>query len=177
MAAKKSMWVLFGILLISVLFFGPAIQAAAETMRCKTSGNSVKREVMPIPDVEGHTIVMGMRDGLAFFEDGEVGTYKNFTVADVIAGKGVLTNGYQLFTFVDGSTIITSFRQPQEPDPEGKFSWLIKSSTGEIRRGTGRFEGIKGSISCTGKQFKPEKGDLTGKSAIDCTFTYTLPSK
>jgi hypothetical protein len=177
MATKKFMWVLFGILVISAWVLGSAIQAGAETMKCKTSGNSVKREVMPIPDVEGHTIVMGMRDGLAFFEDGEVGTYKNFTIADVIAGKGVLTQGYQLFTFLDGSTIITSFRQPQEPDPEGKFSWLIKSSTGEIQRGTGRFEGIKGSISCTGKQFKPEKGDLTGKSASDCTFTYTLPSK
>ena len=91
-------------------------------------------------------------------------------------GKGVLTNGYQLFTFVDGSTIITSFSSVQDPDPEGKFAWLIKG-TGEIRKGTGRFEGIKGSISGSCKQLKPEKGDLSGKSVWDWTFTYSLPSK
>jgi hypothetical protein len=170
------MWVFWVILLISGWILGSAILAGAETMNCKTSGNSVKREVMQIPDVEGHTIVMGIRDGLAFFEDGEVATFRNFHTADVIAGKGVLTQGYQIFTFVDGSTMITSFRQTQEPDPGGKLAWLTKA-TGEILKGTGRFEGIKGSLSGTGKQFKPEKGDLTGKSAGNWTITYTLPPK
>jgi hypothetical protein len=176
MAAKKSMWALFGILAISAWVLGSAVPAGAETMKCKTSGNTVKMEVMPIPDVEGHTIVMGIRDGLAFFEDGEIATYKAFTTSDAIRGKGVLSQGYLLFTFVDGATIITSFRQAQEPDPEGKFAWFFKS-TGEVLKGTGRFEGIKGSLSGTGKQLKPEKGDLTGKSTTDLTFTYTLPSK
>jgi hypothetical protein len=176
MTARKSMWVLFGILAISAWVLGSAVQAEAETMKCKTSAYAVKREVFPIPDFEGHSINMLMRDGLAFFEDGEVATFKNFTMSDVAAGKVVLTTGYQLFTFVDGSTIITSIRNEQQPDPEGKFSWFVKG-TGEIRKGTGRFEGIKGSVSITGKQFKAEKGDLTGKSTTDCIFTYTLPSK
>ena len=176
MATKRSMWILFGILVMAAWVLGSAIQAGAETLKCKASGNVVKREVMPIPDVEGHTYNMLMRDGLAFFENGEVATFKAFTMSDVTAGKGVLTNGYQLFTFVDGSTMITSFHSTQEPDPEGKFAWLIKG-TGEIRKGTGRFEGIKGNISGTAKQFKPEKGDISGKSFWDWTFTYTLPSK
>jgi len=176
MTTRKSIWILFGILLISVWILGSVVQVGAEAMKCKNFGYAVKREVFQIPDVEGHSINMLMRDGLAFFEDGEVVTFKSFTMSDVIAGKKVLNNGYQLFTFVDGSTIITSYRIEQEPDPEGKFSWLYKG-TGEIRKGTGRFEGIKGSISIIGKQFKAEKGDLTGKSASECTFTYTLPSK
>lgn len=176
MATRKSAWILFGILVISSLVLGSVIQAGAETMKCKTSGNSVKREVMQIPDVEGHTIVMGIRDGLAFFEDGEVATFRNFHTADVIAGKGVLTQGHQIFTFVDGSTMITSFRQTQGSDPGGKLAWLTKA-TGEILKGTGRFEGIKGSLSGNGKLFKPEKGELLGKSNNHLTFTYALPSK
>jgi hypothetical protein len=35
MATKKSMWVLFGILIISGWIFGAAIQAGAETMNYK----------------------------------------------------------------------------------------------------------------------------------------------
>ena len=176
MAGKAVLRALFGILVITVWILGSTAHAGAETIKCQTSGNSVKREVMQIPDVEGHTIVMGIRDGLAFFEDGEVAAFRNFHTADVIAGKGVLTQGYQFFTFVDGSTIITSFRQNQEPDPGGKLAWITKAA-GEILKGTGRFEGMKGSLSGTGKQFKAEKGELTGKSAGNWIITYTLPSK
>lgn len=176
MTVKKAMCLFFGLSLILTGILGSVMQAAAETMKCQTSGNSVKREVMQIPDVEGHTIVMGIREGLAFFEDGEVSAFKNFHTADVLAGKKVLTQGYQVFTFLDGSTIITSFHQIQEPDPGGRLAWITKA-TGEILKGTGRFEGIKGSLSGTGKQFKAEKGELTGKSAGNWTISYTLPRK
>ena len=176
MATKKSMWVLFGILAISAWVLGSAIQAGAETLKCKTSGNAVKMERISIPDVEGHTMNLMMRDGLAFFEDGEVVAYKSFSTWDGISGKRGRAQGYLLFPFVDGSTIITSFHQLLEADPEGKVAYYTKS-TGEILKGTGRFEGIKGSLSGTGKQFKPEKGELTGKATSDYTFTYTLPSK
>jgi hypothetical protein len=176
MATKKSIWVLFGILVISAWVFGSGIQAWAETMKCRTFGNMVKMEAIPIPDVDGHRISLNLRDGLALFEDGEVATYKAASTTDAIAGKGTLTHGYLLFTFVDGSTIITSFRQTSEPDPEEKFTSYSKA-TGEILKGTGRFEGIKGSLSGQGKQFKLEKGELAGKSTINYTFTYTLPSK
>ena len=44
--------------MLSIWIFGSVIQAEAETMKCKASGNAVKREVMPIPDVEGHSYNM-----------------------------------------------------------------------------------------------------------------------
>ena len=176
MATKKSMWILFAILVVSAWVLGFAVQAGAETMKCRSSGIMVKREIIPIPDVEGHTIAIALREGLAFFEGGEVVPFKAFSTSDSIMGKKGLAQGYLLFSFVDGSSIITSFSQPLEPDPEGKFAWYNKF-TGEILKGTGRFEGIKGSLSGDGKQFKPEKGELSGKSTNDWTFTYTLPSK
>ena len=129
-----------------------------------------------IPDVDGHRISLGQREGLAFFEDGEVASYKAFSIGDSIAGRGGWAQVYALFTFVDGSTIITSFHQVNEPDPEGKFAQNSKV-TGEIIKGTIRFEGIKGSISGEGKQVKAEKGEPTGKSTFSYILTYTPPPK
>ena len=54
MATRKSLLILSAIIMLSIWIFGSAIQAEAETMKCKVSGNVVKREVMPIPDVECH---------------------------------------------------------------------------------------------------------------------------
>ena len=91
-------------------------------------------------------------------------------------GKNGLAKGYFLFTFADGSSIIASFSQTLEADPEGKFAQHSKM-TGEIIKGTIRFEGIKGSISGEGKQVKLEKGEPAGKSTFYYIFTYTLPPK
>ena len=176
MATKKSMRFLFGILMISTWVVGYSIQAGAETLKFRTAGKMVQSEGLSIPDVEGHRISLGLRDGLAFFEDGEVAIFKAFSTTDGIAGKESLSQGYLLLTFVDGSTIIASFRQTSDPDPEGKLASYSKL-TGEILKGTGRFEGIKGNSSGEGKQFKPEKGELSGKSTISYTLTYTPPSK
>jgi hypothetical protein len=176
MATKKSMWIIFSILVISAWVLGSAIQAGAETMKCKTSGNSDKREAAQIPDVEGHTININLREGVAFFENGEVASLKSYSTWDGISGKKGRAQGYAVYTFIDGSTIIISFLQLLEADQEGKLAYNTKS-TGEILKGTGRFEGIKGTVSGTGKQLKAEKGELSGKAANDWTFYYTLPTK
>lgn len=176
MVTKKSILVFFDILLVSAWVLGPAIKAGAETLKCQTSGNAVKMERMPIPDVEGHTINMVMRDGLAFFENGQITDLKSFSTWDGIEGQGGWVEGYSLFTFVDGSTIFISYHQLREADPEGWLAYFNKDN-GVILKGTGRFEGIKGSLLGTGKEFKPEKGEFTGKATNDWTFTYTLPAK
>lgn len=124
MATKKSMWILFGILALSAWVLGSAILAGAETMKCRTSGILVKNEAIPIPDVDGHRISLGLREGLAFFEGGEVAAFKASSTSDTIAGKEGRSQGYLLFSFVDGSTVITSFRQASKPDPEGIFGWV-----------------------------------------------------
>ena len=72
MASRKSLLIFFGIFMLSIWVFGSVIQAEAETMKCKASGNVVKREVMPIPDVEGHSYNMLTRDGLAFLKMGKL---------------------------------------------------------------------------------------------------------
>jgi hypothetical protein len=178
MATKKSiiLWSLVNILIIAVWLLVVVTQAGGETMKARSSNNMVKIEAIPIGDVDAHHIGVGTRDGLAFFESGEVATLKSFNTWDLVRGKGGLVQGYSLFTFVDGSTIITTLLQEYEVDLERKFTWNIKF-TGQIVKGTGRFEGIKGTLSGTGKRFKTEKGELMGKVAQDWTFIYTLPPK
>jgi hypothetical protein len=173
MATRKSMWILFGILVILAWVLGSAIQAGAETMKCRTASVSTKVDTMQVSDLEGGTLHLGTSEGLAFCENGEIADFKAIFISDRTAGKGWQTIGYNYFTFEDGSKIITKFDQRATADSSGKIS--VKS-TGEIVKGTGRFEGIKGTESGIGIKVPDVKG-VPPKSARDRTLTYTLPSK
>jgi hypothetical protein len=59
------------------------------------------------------------------------------------------------------------------PDTSGNLS---AKTTTEIIKGTGRFEGIKGTTSSIGKTFPGSKGEAY-RYTDDVTFTYTLPPK
>jgi hypothetical protein len=49
------------------------------------------------------------------------------------------------------------YKLPQRPDPQGTVQWFY-DYTAEIIKGDGRFEGIKGSVSVSGKQLlNPKK--------------------
>jgi len=48
---------------------------------------------------------------------------------------------------------------------------------GDIIHGTGRFQGIKGTVTTSSKRLPPEKGELMGKTIGEGTLNYTLPSK
>ncbi len=77
--------------------------------------------------------------------------------------------GYTTYTFEDGATIVLRFQRLMNPDGSA-------TAKSEIVKGTGRFEGIKGSSSITGKNF-PESKDEAARASTDFTMTYTLPSK
>jgi hypothetical protein len=56
----------------------------------------------------------------------------------------------------------------------------LRSLKGEAKyiKGTGRFEGIKGEASFTGKYVAPYTKDKTkGENVVDVTGKYTLPKK
>jgi hypothetical protein len=173
MAIKKSMWVLVGIFIIAAWLLGFAIEAKAETMKCRTASVTTKVETLPVSDVEGTTLSMRTTEGVAFFENGEIADFKAYSIGDATAGKGFQAIGYNYITFEDGSKIITKFDMRVTADSSGKIS--IKSAN-EFIKGTGRFEGIKGIISGTGNKI-PYVKDGPLKISSDVTFTYTLPPK
>ena len=111
MATKKSVWVLFGILLISAWVLGSAIQAGAETMKCKSIQTTTKVERMEVGDEKGHLLSLQRMEGLAYCENGEIAKMRSDNVNDFMPGKGVEALGYTFFTFEDGATIIVRFRR------------------------------------------------------------------
>ncbi len=53
---------------------------------------------------------------------------------------------------------------------------ISAKASAEIIKGTGRFEGIKGTVSATGKNFLATKEEAA-RAFNDVTLTYTLPTK
>ena len=173
MATKKSMMVLLGILVISVWGIGSAIQAGAETLKGRVVITVTKNESIPVNDEEGHVLGVQIQEGLAFFENAEIGKMRNHNVYDSIPGKGGQAINYNIWTFEDGSTVVNRTQRLMVPDQSGNFSAKV---TSEFVKGTGRFEGIKGTTSSTGKDF-PATKEEAGRAFNDSTLTYTLPPK
>ncbi len=176
MTTLKRNWGIIGILFIVALLLMPATQAGAETTKCRLATYLTKVEWSPVGDVKGHVVGFYSRRGLAFFENGEVATFSNRGSFDSTKGKSSY-QGYNLYTYEDGSTTIGTVQGTLTPI-EGTKQRSAKG-TQKFIKGTGRFEGIKGSGTHTGTQvmrYSKEKGIL-GDAYFDVTNTYTLPSK
>jgi hypothetical protein len=174
MATKKAVWILFGILVISAWVLGSAIQAGAETLNYKFYTWMIKYESVPVGDVEGHTVGFGIRGSFYVFENGEVATINHVSTGDFIKGAGPFMQ-YVTINFPDGSTIIIKSQGTVGGTAVGTATsggW-----TSEIIKGTGRFEGIKGTQSAKAKYLPVEKGETGPKGYGEGTITYTLPSK
>ena len=168
MAMKKSLWILFGIFLISGWVLGSAVQAGAETWNYKYYNYLEKVEKASVGDVEGHALFLSIRRSFLIFENGEVATAVGASTADLIKGSGPILQ-YQTITFGDGSTIIRKDHTTYESG--------VPKQTSEIIKGTKRFEGIKGTGTSRGKPLPLEPGELGAKLIGEGTLTFTLPSK
>jgi len=162
------------IFVIGIWFLCFVPPATAETLNYKNFNHVTKAEAVPIPDAEGHLVRFTVRDGVQIFENGELAWLKAVLYADLTKGAGPLDT-YAIVTFQDGSTIITHTKGRVEATPEGLQTGT--KYTGEIIHGTGRFQGIKGSVTTSSKLLPPEKGEPSGKSLGEGTYVYTLPSK
>jgi hypothetical protein len=170
MATKKSIWVLFGILVISAWILGSAIQVGAETMNFKLYTYTTKTETFSVDDVDGHIVMYQLRGTFYVFENGEVATASLVATGDFIKMAGPFMN-YVTIKFEDGSTIIIK--------NQGTIGGSFASGgwTGEMIKGTGRFAGVKGTLTAKTKYLPVEKGEAGSKGIGEGNITYTLPSK
>jgi hypothetical protein len=168
MAPQKSLRILVGILVISAWVLGSAMQAGAETLNYKFYTWMIKSESAPVADVEGHTVALGSRGAFYVFDTGDVATMKHVYTADFIKGAGPFMQ-YVTITFPDGATITW---KSQGTVGSGAGGWIS-----EILKGTGRFEGIKGTQSGSAKYLPIEPGEAGPKGYGEGTITYTLPAK
>lgn len=175
MASKKSLWVLSGVLVILAWVLGSAIQAGAETMNFRVYNWVTKRETVPVADVEGHALGLTVRNAFFVFEKGEVVTSIPVGTHDYIKGKGPFMQ-YVTLTFQDGSTIIIKSQGTVGAPVAGTPT--VGGYTGsEIIKGTGRYEGIKGSLTLKVKYLPVEKWEAGPKAYGEGTLTYSLPPK
>ena len=167
MNTKKFMWVLL-IVFIAAWLLSPVPQTMAETWKATYFVHCTKVEGIPIPDAEGHILGLFVREGVGIHDNGELAWGKMVTIGDMTKGVGSFSQ-YSMNTYLDGSTT-TSYTK-------GTFSGPSVQFTGEMIHGTGRFQGIKGTITATGKFLPLEKGEIMPKAVGEFTMTFTLPSK
>ena len=89
---------------------------------------------------------------------------------DYIKGTGT-TVGYWHLTFEDGSTIDIKGLATARPDPKGNGT--LFEGTAVVYQGSGRYAGIKGKDTLTGKRVAPI--DVKAQLYFDHIITYTLP--
>ena len=174
MITIKKNWGFVGILLIAVWLLVPTTQASAEAVKYNYTSYHTRLEFVPIPDMKGHIAGVFERRGVAIFEK-EVapltirGTFEK--------SKGIVSfQAYTQTTFKDGSTIMQKIQGKVVPLPGEKLRSY--EGKGEYIMGTGRFEGIKGTITITGREITPlTKDDIAAHNWIEVTGNYTLPSK
>jgi len=162
------------ILTISMCLPGSVRPVTAETLKYRLFNHVTKAEVFSIPDVEGHEIAVTVREGVNVFENGELAWLKGVATRDGTKTDWKVDQ-YVTMTFNDGSTIMIHSKgtgQAATAGGPGVAKW-----SGEIYHGTGRFEGIKGTQTSSGKLLPVEKGELGGKSLGESTLEFTLPPK
>jgi len=175
MSAKKGIWVLVGVVVLSVWVFGSAMQAGAETRNLKYYTWTINRLSTPIADVEGHTIGLTVTGILYAFEDGEVASGTAYGMGDLIKNAGPFSQ-YININFTDGSTIIVKGQGTIGSTATGT-SFGKAGMKNEFIKGTGRFEGIRGTVTAKMKYLPLEKGEAGPRGYGEATWTYTLPSK
>lgn len=162
-----------GVFLIAALVLIPGAQAGEITSKHKIASSIFKMEVLPVPDVKGHVVGILERRGVAIYENGETAAYHSRLTFDSIKGQEGTFSGYCDISFADGSITMTKF----QGTASGIKPRLVKG-TAKYIKGTGRFEGIKGEVSFSGKYVTPYTKDKTkGDVLIEVTSTYTLPKK
>ena len=166
---------LLSILLIAALLLLPATQAVAKTVKFKIVAPLTRVEMIAVPDVEEHVLVLYERRGGVIFENGETAAYHTRGTSDLIKVQGSF-KGYSDILYKDGSTAMLQYTGTLTLAPGEKLPTV--KGEGKYIKGTGRFEGIKGKSSFTGKYVTHYTKDETkGDVVIDATATYTVPKK
>jgi hypothetical protein len=174
MATQKSLRVLVGICVMSAVVLGSAMQAGAETLNYKSYVWMNRQEIAPVGDVEGHNLYLSQRGGFYVWDNGEIATITRVSLNDLTKGAGSATT-YETIKFTDGSTIM--LKGQSTLTGTGVGTPTSGEYTSEIIKGTGRFEGIKGTQSAKAKFLPGEKGEAGSKQYGEGTLTYTLPAK
>jgi hypothetical protein len=170
----KKIIITFMLSWVTSVCFGPLVtQGIAENMNIKLVSMVDSIKTVNVTLTEGVAIGVMDRRGLAVCDNGDIALMSCRGTFD--SKKGF--QGYSSLSFDDGSTLVLSWKGPTSVvPPGGKFGGY--AGTFEYAEGTGRFEGIKGSGTFTGKVPNwDEDYKAKGFTYYDFNGTYTLSSQ
>jgi hypothetical protein len=162
-----------GLLILAILLTATMVAGAQvnKTVHFKGVNYEITGTFYPVGDpADGHFVGISVRRGLTTFETGEIGAASSVEYIDVMKGVGT-SSGYATITFDDGSSFTTRIDNHFSIGPKGLATASIKT---EYAKGTGRFEGIKGTEVISARQISSAK-DFAGFTELEGTATYTLP--
>lgn len=166
-------WGVIIILPMGICLLLASTQAWAEMMKGRQVHFLTRVEVLEVGDVADHIIGIYGTTGLeSNYEAGEVASPTNRGTLDYIKGAGTY-EAYSIATYEDGSTCTYKVLGTTRPDRKGKGSLFEATLT--LIGGTGRFAGIQGEGSYTGRRIAPL--DTAAPIYVDFTVTYTLPER
>jgi len=149
---------------------GNAMAGEKVQQKVRTVYSYFKAEAAKVGDVPGHVIGVAEANGLTFPEKDEPAAYSVQVMFDYVNGSGPHW-GYCMTTWEDGSTTVVKVEGTTTATQGGKIS--LFEGTFTYVKGTGRYAGIKGGGSYTGKRVTPLAAGAFCYS--DATETYTLP--
>ena len=129
--------------------------------------------MLPAGDDETHFAGLGQRTGKATFSDGRKAEYSNVFFMDWYRGKSMLLWGYTKMVFQNGSWMY--FKWDSQFVGMDEASRAMFKGTGEILKGVGEYEGIKGTVKYHNRQLPPSEEYPKGSREAKAVFTYTLP--
>jgi hypothetical protein len=172
---RANLW--FTILAVAIITAFVAVPLASAEKIVQEKGRTVfhvvKVEAVQVGDVPGHVVGVADQRGLIFPDTGEVGTWSGKVIFDLTNGTGT-SQTYAVITLEDKSTMINlnktvvTARSDGTSTFEGTFTYI---------GGTGRFAGIQGTGSYTGKRMAPLAPGVPADIFSDYVATYTLPSQ
>ena len=134
--------------------------------------HTVREERVSLGEDPSFRVGLHENRGLVFFDGGEVATALTIHTFDGRSTEARSTHaGYRRFTFEDGSTQVIRF--------EGTGGWnleedkFVYQGAYEYIHGSGRFDGIQGGGSDSGKSYDSVEEGVGGFSEF--TGSYTMP--
>ena len=156
--------------LLTAVFISTAY-ARTENANARQVFHIVKSEMVEVGDKPGHYVGYIHNCGLLFLDDGEVATVDGWYTFDYTNGSGIFS-GYGKTVFDDGSTQLTRIEKGNTTAIQGGKVSLLEGAY-EYVGGSGRFQGLKGNGTFSGKRVGPVESGADGYT--DLKGTYTLP--
>lgn len=149
-----------------------ALAAQAREMHIQVQDADHFMEYKMVPDDPGHVLALAQRQGTARLKSGQKAEYSAYSIIDARVGQRGVRRGYSILSFADGSKIFLAWRADSQRNKQNLPS--LKGQ-GTISKGTGKYQGIKGTMQIRSVQIKPTSLDPKRTRITELIISYTLP--